>query len=82
MPAALSRDLEIPSRLRDSLALMVQGVRRCGKSTLLTQIVKSSGAVVAIPGIAHSSIERGIRERVGARSSTPIKQVVQMAFGL
>ena len=33
------RDVELPPKLRDSLALVVQGVRRCGKSTLLTQML-------------------------------------------
>jgi len=34
------RDLDLPRRLRDSLVLVVQGARRCGKSTLLTQMME------------------------------------------
>ncbi len=40
LPAAIERDVDLPSSLRESLALVVQGVRRCGKSTLLTQLVR------------------------------------------
>ena len=36
----MPRDIALPARLRDSLALVVQGVRRCGKSTLLTQMLE------------------------------------------
>lgn len=39
MPRSVPRDVELPAKLRDSLALVVQGVRRCGKSTLLQQLV-------------------------------------------
>ena len=35
----IPRDVALPQRLRDSLALAVQGVRRCGKSTLLAQMM-------------------------------------------
>jgi predicted AAA+ superfamily ATPase len=38
-PASVARDVALPKRLRDSLALVVQGVRRCGKSTLLAQMM-------------------------------------------
>ncbi len=38
-PERVLRNVELPSRLSDSLALVVQGVRRCGKSTLLMQLV-------------------------------------------
>lgn len=34
------REIELPSKLRDSLALVVQGVRRAGKSTLLSQMLQ------------------------------------------
>ncbi|MFT3742089.1 MAG: ATP-binding protein [Gammaproteobacteria bacterium] len=37
-PAALTRQLQLPQRLHADLALIIQGVRRCGKSTLLTQL--------------------------------------------
>ena len=40
VPASVPRDIALPERLRDSLALVVQGVRRCGKSTLLTQMLE------------------------------------------
>lgn len=37
---AVERNVDLPIELRDSLALAVVGVRRCGKSTLLQQLVK------------------------------------------
>lgn len=37
---SIPRSVPLPADLRDSLALVVQGVRRCGKSTLLTQLVE------------------------------------------
>jgi hypothetical protein len=40
VPTAVPRDVALPARLRDSLALVVQGVRRCGKSTLLAQMME------------------------------------------
>ena len=40
VPTTVPRDLILPRRLRDSLALVVQGVRRCGKSTLLAQMME------------------------------------------
>jgi len=40
LPQAVERDVQLPRQLRDSLALVIQGVRRAGKSTLLTQIVR------------------------------------------
>ncbi len=39
VPETVPRDVALPQRLRDSLALAVQGVRRCGKSTLLAQMM-------------------------------------------
>ena len=39
VPETVPRDLALPERLRDSLVLAVQGVRRCGKSTLLAQML-------------------------------------------
>ena len=39
VPETVPRDVALPERLRESLALVVQGVRRCGKSTLLTQML-------------------------------------------
>lgn len=38
-PAAVVRHVDLPDALRESLALVVQGVRRCGKSTLLRQLM-------------------------------------------
>lgn len=38
-PDTVPRRLELPDRLRESLALVIQGVRRCGKSTLMQQLV-------------------------------------------
>ena len=40
VPETVPRDLALPGRLRDSLVLAVQGVRRCGKSTLLAQMME------------------------------------------
>jgi predicted AAA+ superfamily ATPase len=42
-PASIPRRLALPTELRPDLALVVQGVRRCGKSTLLTQILGRYG---------------------------------------
>ncbi len=39
VPASVPRDVDLPSALRDSLCLAIQGVRRCGKSTLLQQLI-------------------------------------------
>ncbi|HEX4045263.1 MAG TPA: ATP-binding protein [Gammaproteobacteria bacterium] len=39
-PSAISRQLELPKQLHTDLALVIQGVRRCGKSTLLAQLPK------------------------------------------
>ena len=36
--SSLPRELTIPKRLYPDLAFIIQGVRRCGKSTLLTQL--------------------------------------------
>lgn len=34
----LIRQLAVPQQLTNDLALIIQGVRRCGKSTLLSQL--------------------------------------------
>lgn len=39
LPKAVRRDVVLPRRLEPRLALVIQGVRRCGKSTLLRQTV-------------------------------------------
>jgi len=39
VPASVPRDVDLPEALRDSLCLAIQGVRRCGKSTLLQQLI-------------------------------------------
>jgi len=36
--SGLVRQINLPDRLHNDLALLIQGVRRCGKSTLLTQL--------------------------------------------
>ena len=41
--AFVPRRLQLPRELSPDLALVVQGVRRCGKSTLLTQLVQRYG---------------------------------------
>ena len=38
-PESVLRDVDLPGELRSSLCLVVQGVRRCGKSTLLQQLM-------------------------------------------
>lgn len=38
-PAAVPREVCLPDRLDSELVLAIQGVRRCGKSTLLGQLV-------------------------------------------
>jgi predicted AAA+ superfamily ATPase len=43
IPPSVPRSITPPAALRDSLALVVQGVRRCGKSTLLRQLVERYG---------------------------------------
>lgn len=37
-PQAVIRDITLPKKLNTDLALIIQGVRRCGKSTLMTQL--------------------------------------------
>lgn len=37
---SLSRQADLPKSLQDDLAFIIQGVRRCGKSTLLSQLPK------------------------------------------
>lgn len=39
IPPSVPRRVDLPDALSDSLCLVVQGVRRCGKSTLLQQMV-------------------------------------------
>lgn len=39
-PSGLTRQLALPKALQADLALIIQGVRRCGKSTLLSQLPK------------------------------------------
>lgn len=40
VPTSIIRNVDLPKEMRDSLALVVLGVRRCGKSTLLQQLVR------------------------------------------
>lgn len=39
VPDSVPRRVSSPAELRESLALVIQGVRRCGKSTLLRQLM-------------------------------------------
>lgn len=39
-PASVPRDVDLPVELRPDVALAIQGVRRCGKSTLMTQMMR------------------------------------------
>lgn len=43
IPPSVPRRIDLPEKLSDSLCLVVQGVRRCGKSTLLGQVVQRYG---------------------------------------
>lgn len=43
VPASIPRRVDLPDALRDSLCLVIQGVRRCGKSTLLQQLIGHYG---------------------------------------
>ena len=38
-PRSIARTLQLPEKLSRRTALVIQGVRRCGKSTLLTQLI-------------------------------------------
>ena len=38
LPSSLTRQVELPDSLSTDLVLLIQGVRRCGKSTLLMQL--------------------------------------------
>jgi hypothetical protein len=38
--ASVTRNVRLPAALQPGVALVVQGVRRCGKSTLLTQLIQ------------------------------------------
>jgi len=42
-PATVPRTVDLPTELQPGLALVVQGVRRCGKSTLLGQLIERYG---------------------------------------
>ena len=39
IPASVPRRIDLPEALSDSVCLVIQGVRRCGKSTLLRQLI-------------------------------------------
>lgn len=39
LPPSIPREVALPKQLRDNVALVIQGVRRCGKSTLMRQLV-------------------------------------------
>lgn len=43
VPDTVRRILALPEALHDSLCLVIQGVRRCGKSTLLQQLISRYG---------------------------------------
>lgn len=42
-PKTVPRKLSLPTELRPGVALILQGVRRCGKSTLMTQLMDRYG---------------------------------------
>ena len=43
VPDSVPRTVDLPMELRPSLCLVIQGVRRCGKSTLLQQLIRHYG---------------------------------------
>jgi predicted AAA+ superfamily ATPase len=43
VPPSVPRAVALPARLRESIALVIQGVRRCGKSTVLAQLMTRFG---------------------------------------
>lgn len=43
LPALVRRDVALPTALSERVAIVVQGVRRCGKSTLMQQMVGHYG---------------------------------------
>ena len=42
-PRSVVRTVAVPRELRPDIALVIQGVRRCGKSTLLEQLINRYG---------------------------------------
>jgi predicted AAA+ superfamily ATPase len=42
-PETVPRSVRLPTELRSDVAIVIQGVRRCGKSTLLQQLVGRYG---------------------------------------
>lgn len=42
-PKTVPRSVDLPAELRPDMALVIQGVRRCGKSTLLGQLLERYG---------------------------------------
>ena len=46
-PPGLIRQIELPEKLHPDLVLIIQGVRRCGKSTLLAQLPTRYGLPIA-----------------------------------
>ena len=43
VPESVPRNIDLPKELRGTLCLVIQGVRRCGKSTLLQQLIPRYG---------------------------------------
>lgn len=43
LPSSIPRRVELPAQLTDRLCLVIQGVRRCGKSTLMQQLIGHYG---------------------------------------
>ncbi|MBW2736635.1 MAG: AAA family ATPase, partial [Deltaproteobacteria bacterium] len=43
IPHSVRRNINLPDALHDSHCLVIQGVRRCGKSTLLQQLIDHYG---------------------------------------
>lgn len=47
-PKGIKRQISLPKTLHADLALIIQGVRRCGKSTLLSQLPKHYGLSLSV----------------------------------
>lgn len=77
-PPSVPRSIALPEELRPDLALVVLGVRRCGKSTLLTQLMGRYGlnpkrclfANFEDPRLAHALDHTTLEALVGAFERT------------
>ena len=73
--SSLARQISLPKKLCDDLVLIVQGVRRCGKSTLLMQFPKIYN--LALNDCYYCNFEDP--RLLGALDHTLLEQVVSIA---